>query len=247
MVQAKDRFVSDMGRRSHPSLSCAKCGEPLPLDRKVTTLTCDLCGQGHQSLAPPPVTRPAEYRAGDGIAVLWGDHWWSAHIIELVGMDLYHIHYEGWGPRYDEVVDVRRIRPLDFVPGSTIIPPQIEPDFKVKRANMLSAVGIVLVVLVGVVFLLNWAFHDRLFNQQARTASVETADFGAITGRLPGLTLLPDVRIESGQSYYVHWGNGWYLGTVVTVADQNNVVIQYDGWGDYQNEMVTRDRLRVIP
>lgn len=246
MVEANDTFLPDRRARVYRQLSCAKCGEPLPYD-KDETLVCELCGQGHKSLPPPPLTRPAAFSTGDGVAVSWGDRWWSAHVVEMVGTDRYLVHYEGWGPRYDEVVDTGRIRQLEYVPGTTIIPPKIEQKLKIRRGNMASAVGIVMVVLAGVVVLVDWAFNDRIFNRVESSSGIESANFGAITDRLPGIPLRHDFHVESGQSFYVKWGHGWYLGTVVMVEDQNQIMIQYDGWGDYQNEMVTRDRLRVIP
>ena len=245
MVEANDTFLPDQRERVYRQLSCAKCGEPLPYAQD-DTLVCELCGQGHKSLPPPPLTTPTPFSAGDGVAVSWGDRWWSAHVVEMVGTDRYLVHYEGWGPRHDEVVDTSRIRKLEYVPGSTIIPPKIDPRLKVRRGSMASAVGIVMVMLAAAIVLVDWTYNDHIFSR-AGSSEVESANFGAITDRLPGISLRADFHVETGQTFYVKWGHGWYLGTVVMVEDQNHIMIQYDGWGDYQNEMVTRDRLRVIP
>ena len=246
--ESYEPLVFDSTERTYQQLSCANCGEPLQMTENEEVLTCELCGQGHKSIAPPPATKANEIEPGDSVAVLWGEHWWSAHVVEVLGRNKWRVHYEGWAPSFDEVVTASRIRALDYVPGSSIIPPVFEHTLKVKRANIISAVGIVLVLIAGIAFLLSWALGDQVFSVHSSSISdFEAANLGAITGRLPGMPVNDTLFIQPGQEFYVKWGEGWYLGTAVEVYDQNNILIQYSGWGADQDEIVTRDRLRTIP
>jgi hypothetical protein len=99
-------------------------------------------------LAPPPPVYREDLGIGDLVAVMRGERWWAAHVVEAVGSDHWRIHYDGWGPAYDEVVDICRVRPIDYVPGSSIIPPAFEPKMKVKRAGLVPAMGILFVLLI---------------------------------------------------------------------------------------------------
>lgn len=247
--ESYEPLVFESTERAFQQLSCANCGEPLQMPRDDEVLTCELCGQGHKSLAPPPPTsRATGFETGDGVAVLWGDRWWSAHIVETLERNRWRVHYEGWAPSFDEIVDETRLRALDYVPGSSIIPPVFEPNLKVKRANILSAVSIVLVIMAGFGFLAVWAFGGNMFtSQDDHTTSIEAARLGAITGRTPGIAIDGRYLLQPDQLFYVKWGGSWYRGTVLEVLDQNRVLIRYMGWGDSQDEIVTRDRLRAMP
>lgn len=248
MVDASmESWVTDSPNRSFNPLICAKCGEPLPYDSDAATLTCDLCGQGHKSLPPPPMTVRSDFEQGDGVAALWGEHWWPAHVVNAVGQGRYLVHYEGWGPTYDELVDMTRIRAIDYVPGSSIIPPKFEPTLKVKRANLFSAAGIVLIVLAGIFVLYNWGFGKQVYYPISDTASGLVASIlGELSGSLPGKRLPADFVIEPGQAFYVKWGDGWYRGTALDQANQEYVLIRYKDWDESHNEIVSRDRLRII-
>jgi hypothetical protein len=235
-------------KRTFQQLSCANCGEPLQLTEKDAVLTCELCGQGHKSLPPPPIDTGGRFQLGDGVAVLWGERWWSAHVTEVLGGGRWRVHYEGWAPSFDEIVDISRIRALDYVPGSSIVPPVFETKLKVKRANIFSAVAIVMVIIAGFAFLAVWALGDQVFNiQSKRSAEFEAANFGAIIGRTPGTALREDHAIQSGQKVYVKWRSGWYPGTALEVIAPGRILVHYDGWSDAQNEVVSRDRLRALP
>jgi hypothetical protein len=243
-----ESFVFDDGGQSNRQLSCANCNEPLPLEESGNTLTCRVCGQGHRSLAPPPPVYREDFGIGDLVAVMRGERWWAAHVVEVVGSDHWRIHYDGWGPAYDEVVDICRVRPIDYVPGSSIIPPAFEPKMKVKRAGLVPAMGILFVLLTAVGFLLSWTLGNRPYGQETGSPSgMESAAFGAITDRVPGIAPSADHFIEEGQSVYVSWGNAWYRGTVLMTDGLDRFLIQYDSWDNSQNEIVTRDRLRLIP
>lgn len=233
------------GQAARP-LTCANCGELLPMSGEAV-LTCTVCGQGHRSLAPPPPSAEMRFQVGDKVAVLWGAHWWSAHVVEVTGEHSRRVHYEGWAPNLDEVVENRRIRAIDYDPGPSIVPPRIdESELKVKRANWFSAAGIVLVFAAGVGFLLFWAFGDQVFNPKSNPSAVETAGVGAVFDRVPGKALSPDVPVQKGGAFFVKWGDGWYPAEVLEVLGPDEFLVQYDGWSVDHNEIVSRDRLRIL-
>ena len=51
------------------------------------------------------------YRLGDQVRVLWADKYYPAQIIEVVGKEQYRVHYEGYGPEFDENVGLARVQP----------------------------------------------------------------------------------------------------------------------------------------
>lgn len=64
----------------------------------------------------PPVVKtaavvktPAIYKVGDMVQVLWEEKWYAAVILEVID-GKYKVHYEGWEAKWDEVVDVARMK-----------------------------------------------------------------------------------------------------------------------------------------
>jgi len=51
------------------------------------------------------------YRVGDQVRVEWSGRFYNAQIIEVVGKERYRVHYEGYGPEWDENVGLARIQP----------------------------------------------------------------------------------------------------------------------------------------
>jgi hypothetical protein len=57
------------------------------------------------SAAPPVV-----FRVGDRVRVEWHGALYSAAILEEVGPDRFRVHYDGYGPEWDETVGLNRIQ-----------------------------------------------------------------------------------------------------------------------------------------
>ena len=231
--------------REEKQLACANCGEPLPLDVLETVLICEACGQGHRSLPPPALTEPTDFDVGDRVAVIWGEHWWAAHVVEVLPKNRRRVHYEGWAPTFDDVVENSRIRAIAYTPPPSIVPPKFEKKLKVKHANMASAAGIVMVFAAGVSALVFWAFGPQVFNPNPD--DVETAAVSAIFDRVPGTAISSNAKLEVGQSVFVQWGKGWYQGVILAVPGPDAAVIRYVGWGEAEDEIVSLDRLRLNP
>ena len=51
------------------------------------------------------------YRLGDQVRVLWSGKYYAAQIVEVVGKEQYRVHFEGYGPEWDENVGLARIQP----------------------------------------------------------------------------------------------------------------------------------------
>lgn len=51
------------------------------------------------------------YRVGDQVRVEWSGRFYNAQIIEVVGKERYRVHYEGYGPEWEENVGLSRIQP----------------------------------------------------------------------------------------------------------------------------------------
>ncbi len=51
------------------------------------------------------------YKVGDRVRVEWHGQMYPAVITSIVGQERYRIHYEGYGPEWDETVGLSRIQP----------------------------------------------------------------------------------------------------------------------------------------
>jgi hypothetical protein len=68
---------------------------------------------------PPPKVRQkatqasqtSVYKIGDRVRVEWHGQMYPAVVTAIVGQDRYRIHYEGYGPEWDETVGLNRIQP----------------------------------------------------------------------------------------------------------------------------------------
>ncbi len=220
-------------------LGCANCGSELEGSPSENVMQCTFCGQGHKYLDPPPDEYRQTYQIGDAVAVRWGDRWWSAHVVALLEPQQWRIHYEGWAPKFDEIVGPARIRAIDYKPGPSIIPPPDLGPMKVKRGNYLSAIGIIALV-IGIGFVFYWAVGEK---PDKRAGEVS---LGGLFNVVPGTSLEPGTPINIGQKYYVKWKDGWFRATVLKTMPDGQVLIHYEGWDDSQNEIVTRSRMRLI-
>ena len=59
--------------------------------------------------APTVVKATSSYKVGDKVQVLWQEKWYPATILEVIN-GKYKIHYDGWEAKWDEVVDVKRMK-----------------------------------------------------------------------------------------------------------------------------------------
>lgn len=50
------------------------------------------------------------YKVGDQIRVEWQGRFYAAHVVEIVGKEQYRVHYEGYGPEWDENVGLSRVQ-----------------------------------------------------------------------------------------------------------------------------------------
>jgi hypothetical protein len=206
-----------------------------------------MCGQGHRSLPPPPASGAiARFQPGDRVAVLWGERWWGAHIVEVVSENSRKVHYEGWAPEFDAVVEVRSIRAIDYEPRTSIIPPFDDFGIKGKRSDMRSALGIALALVVIGGAIAIWINGDPGVSPNLNSSAVGTASVGGVFDQMPGEALPSDASVQRGAVYYVKWRDGWYQATVLELINPNEFLVQYDGWSVDYNEVVSRDRLRAL-
>lgn len=220
-------------------LTCAACNSVLQISENEHAFRCTFCGQGHKFLEPPSTETKHTYELGDTVAVLNSGHWWSAHVVEPAGAGLWKIHYDGWAPNWVEIVGEQRIRPLDYKPGSSIIPPPPElPPMKIKRGNPWFPIAAIATVIgAGVIF---YVASMKPPGDMVERARIQQSSIFRQMGDPVDL----NTPIEIGQKYYVKWGNTWYLGTVKSVNQNGMVLIHYDGWDSSNDGFVTRDRLR---
>ena len=52
----------------------------------------------------------SRYKVGQRVRVSWNNHIDPASIVEVLGEERYRVHYEGFGPEWDETIDVSRIK-----------------------------------------------------------------------------------------------------------------------------------------
>jgi predicted nucleic acid-binding Zn-ribbon protein len=230
------------------TLSCANCGTPLLSGAAEDDLTCPYCGQHHRFLEPPEENATDEYQAGDRVAVEWGGKWWAAHVVEVVEAgEMWKIHFDGWAPAFDDVVDSTRIRAIDHVPGETMASATTatEPLVVTRRKPLLELLGILAMIIgIGMAAFLS-LYHPVRYPVNAH--QFEAAALGAVSGPVSEQLVTANTPLQAGQRFHVKWGNDWYMGTAVYVHPATGeVLIRYDGWGADFNEVVPRERLRLV-
>ncbi len=229
-------------------LSCANCGTPLAPGAGQTDLACSYCGQRHRFLEPPePSAGNSDFHRGDTVAVEWGGKWWSAHVVdELEAGKKWRIHFEGWAPAFDDVVDPLRIRAIDYVPGDSIIPPPLsEEPLEVKRNNPYPALFGILALISGIAFALIWTLSEPIPAGKV-TESITVDEKSPISGPISDIRVTADTPVTVGQQFQVQWGDKWYVGTARFVDANGDIVIRYNGWGERYDEVVPRERLRLL-
>ncbi|MCC6898376.1 MAG: hypothetical protein IT377_05340 [Polyangiaceae bacterium] len=70
-----------------------------------------------------PVAPLASARVGQRVDVEWHGSWWPAEVVTIKN-GFYKIHYTGWGPEWDEWVELPRMR-ARTAPRARTTPPEI--------------------------------------------------------------------------------------------------------------------------
>ena len=229
-------------------LSCADCGAPLPSGTGDEDLTCTYCGQHHRFLSPPLEKRAANFSIGDRVAVEWGGRWWSAHVVQVIStQSMWKIHFDGWAPAFDDLVDASRIRAVDdpleipMAPAST----KSEPLRMTRQYSLTEILGILAMILGMGLAAFGVLYHPVRHPVSAQ--QVEAVALGTVTGPISTHPVTVSTPLEAGQKFHVRWGKDWYLGTATYVHPATGeVLIRYDGWQTGQDEVVPRERLRLV-
>lgn len=105
----------------------------LPIEVSVQLMTAEeqvqVAKQAAEAMAaqdplagPAPITNPGrEVGSSEALSpkqvvlVLWGQSWFPAEIVEVIGVNEFKVHYRGWSDSSDEVVPLNRLR---HPPGS---------------------------------------------------------------------------------------------------------------------------------
>lgn len=80
--------------------------QPPPPPAKVLRLG----GAPVASASAPDAAAPSRYKQDQKVRVLWHDKVYPATIIEVLKDERYRVHYDGFGPEWDETVEVGRIK-----------------------------------------------------------------------------------------------------------------------------------------
>ena len=91
-----------MAAGSTPAVAQPRAAEPAPAAAAPSAAPVRLDRRHAEALAA--------LGAGDAVEVLWGGTYWPARVTARVGADRYQIHYEGYGPEWDETVGPDRVR-----------------------------------------------------------------------------------------------------------------------------------------
>jgi len=227
-------------------LSCANCGTPLPPDRGKHDLACSYCGQRHRFLDTPADTTVRDFGTGDAVAVEWGGHWWSAHVVDVLKPgQQWKIHFEGWAPAFDDEVDISRIRAIDYEPGDSIVPPPFSAEpLEVRRSSPVPALIAIAALVGGVIIAAILTLTNPVNTNSGDAAAMDPRS--PISGPISTHLVTDDTVIVVGQKLQVEWGDNWYMGTAMHVDTNGEIIIRYDGWGDMYDEVVPRSRLRLI-
>ncbi|MBN2717692.1 MAG: hypothetical protein JXX14_17715, partial [Deltaproteobacteria bacterium] len=137
-------------------------------------------------------------------------------------------------------------RTIDYEPGNSIIPPpyQTEP-LEVKHNNPVPAIIGVIAMLIGIGLAVFWSLSNPSTDEAP--IAMEAGSIGMVQGPVSSIRVTEDTPLRAGQRLHVLWDNNWYMGTAMHVDPTNGeVIIRYDGWGEQYDELVPRNRLRLV-
>lgn len=203
---------------------CQNCGAPLELAEGARRARCGYCQHDQDVSAlvkavPAPAAQPSagsRFSAGQPVLCEWRGQWWPASVLEVLGDDLYLIHYDGYSSSWDETVNASRLALRSA---------------KVPRAYAGSgiAVGVIIVALIAGI----GAASVVLGGGSSSSPSATSAPAVYAT---PGQLVL-------GQAVVVQWSGRWWNATVIAVYPDGRVRVHYDGWASSWDEDVTIDRV----
>lgn len=217
------------------ALACANCGAPLPAPEGTGTLTCTYCDFSHQALAEPttPEDPNATFEAGDAVAVFWGSKWWPATVLRVIADDVWEIHYDGWGDKWNEMVGPDRMRPrTGATPGSST-----GGGATPGMVALLIAVGLFGILAVGAVAAI------AALGSPGANVPAGSGDRQPITPT--GVAIPPGLLLPVGAAIEVEWNDSWYAATVTAERPDGSVGVTYTGWGSSFDESVDPERVRV--
>ena len=93
-----------------------------------------------------------DFHKGDSVAVEWDGLWWPAHVVTVAEEHkAWRVHFSGWAPAFDDVVDAHRIRSIDSM-TDVAAQPNTAADAKAAVTGMHPALGIILMILMLIGF-----------------------------------------------------------------------------------------------
>jgi|JI10StandDraft_1071094.scaffolds.fasta_scaffold214714_3 LSD1 subclass zinc finger protein len=206
---------------------CQNCGAPLELADGARRARCGYCQHDQdvsalvKAVAAPaaPPSAGSRYRSGQPVLCEWRGQWWPASVLEVLGDDLYSIHYDGYSSSWDETVNASRL-----ALRSAKVP-------RAARASSSLVVGVVVVAVIVVVGLATAVMFRGVSSSPSRSATSAPAVYAA-----PGQLVL-------GQAVVVRWSGQWWNATVIGLHADGRVRVHYDGWASTWDEDVTLNRV----
>ena len=216
------------------ALTCAGCGAPLTLgDDPSSTVVCAYCEREHIPFALESSTDDprAVFVVGDLVYAQWGERWWPAVIKRVVAEDVWEVHYEGWSEKWDEVLDVTRVRARGgALPGA---------GGSRRGVGLYLLLGLAAIV-VGVFIATTWALGSM---------GAPAEDQESVTRRGPirptGIAMPDGLRLSPGMAVEVEWNESFYRGTVLEDFGNGSLRVHYVGWSDSFDEPVDVERVRI--
>lgn len=203
------------------ALTCSNCTAPLDADDDGDgVIRCAYCGRAHRFANPPPPPSVHKHPKGSPVVVEWSGRWWDAHVIDQVGPDRWHIRYDGWSEKWNEVVGPDRIRDRATARARSY------PRATATRNGALVVLA-VFALVVGLTVAAILALGSRA------------------TSRPTGSVATTESALAPGQAVEVYWQGRWFPADVVAVHADGRVRVHYTGYADSWDEDVTRDRVRV--
>ena len=232
----------------HNKIPCSVCGAPLAPQIEGTNVKCAHCGKGHTSIVPPPPSDADLPERGDAVAVQWGERWWPARLIERLDQDRFLVHYDGWGPAFDEAVDISRLRKRDEERDGSTLASIFRDRQTVNDAGGRLVIYLLAVAVSAAVFGAGMSlFVDPVDSGRSPAPSMLSSIGGNRSASAPPNIhpVTAEDRLVPGTRIYFMENEQWKSAEIISIRSDGKVKIRFEDRGVMIEALLALSQVRL--